>query len=176
MSHLFPVYFAMQSALPVLLALTYPGSGHPFGARAGLAGVLARGNRWSVLAPLAGAWLCAVVNWGVVGPLTTGVMEERRVQGMFFSSFFSFSFSLFYFGLGSPRWLWCWEECCWLTGVVWWTEKKDGKKSYDAPPHSQEMVALNKRFGMLHGVSSLLNLGTLVATVVYGVTLSSRLV
>ena len=72
--------------------------------------------------------------------------------------------------------VWCWEECCWLTGVVWWTEKKDGKKSYDAPPHSQEMVALNKRFGMLHGVSSLLNLGTLVATVVYGITLSSRLV
>ena len=61
-------------------------------------------------------------------------------------------------------------------GWVSWTEKKDGKKSYDAPPHSQEMVALNKRFGMLHGVSSLLNLGTLVATVVYGVTLSSRLV
>ncbi len=60
------------------------------------------------------------------------------------------------------------------SGVV--TEKKDGKKSYDVPPHSQEMVALNKRFGMLHGVSSLLNLGTLVATVVYGITLSSRLV
>ena len=161
MSHLFPVYFAMQSALPVLLALTYPGSGHPFGARAGLAGVLARGNRWSVLAPLVGAWLCAVVNWGVVGPVTTGVMEKRRVQGMFLFLF------LFVFGgvgeLLADRW-------------VWWTEKKDGKKSYDAPPHSQEMVALNKRFGMLHGVSSLLNLGTLVATVVYGVTLSSRLV
>ena len=55
------------------------------------------------------------------------------------------------------------------------TEKKDGKKSYDAPPHSQEMLALNKRFGMLHGISSLLNMATFVATVVYGVTLSSRL-
>lgn len=54
-------------------------------------------------------------------------------------------------------------------------EKKDGKKSYDAPPHSQEMLALNKRFGQLHGISSLVNLTTFVATVVYGVTLSSRL-
>jgi hypothetical protein len=55
------------------------------------------------------------------------------------------------------------------------TEKKDGKKSYDPPPHSQEMLALNKQFGMLHGISSLLNMATFVATVVYGVTLSSRL-
>jgi hypothetical protein len=55
------------------------------------------------------------------------------------------------------------------------TEKKDGKKSYDAPPHSQEMLALNRQFGMLHGISSLLNMATFVATVVYGVTLSSRL-
>jgi hypothetical protein len=54
-------------------------------------------------------------------------------------------------------------------------EKKDGKKSYDAPPHSQEMVALNKQFSMLHGISSLLNLGTFIAAVVYGVSLSSRL-
>ena len=91
MSQLFPVYFAMQSTLPILLALTYPGSAHPFGAGGGLAGVLARGNRWSVFAPLAGALVCAVVNWGVVGPMTTGVMEERRGQGMFFFFFFSFS-------------------------------------------------------------------------------------
>lgn len=55
------------------------------------------------------------------------------------------------------------------------TEKKDGKKSYDAPPHSQEMTALNKQFGMLHGVSSLLNLGSFIATVAYGFTLASRL-
>jgi hypothetical protein len=54
-------------------------------------------------------------------------------------------------------------------------EKKDGKKAYDAGPHSPEMQALNKRFGILHGVSSLLNLGTLITTVLYGFTLSSRL-
>lgn len=55
------------------------------------------------------------------------------------------------------------------------TERKDGKKSYDPPPHSQEMVALNKKFGKLHGISSVLNLATFIATVVYGVTLSTRI-
>jgi len=54
-------------------------------------------------------------------------------------------------------------------------ERKDGKKSYDAPPHSQEMTALNKRFSVLHGVSSLLNLGTFIGSVVYGFNLASRL-
>lgn len=54
-------------------------------------------------------------------------------------------------------------------------EKKDGKKSYDAPPHSQDMAALNKRFGKSHGISSLLNLGTFVATLAYGFTLAARL-
>lgn len=55
------------------------------------------------------------------------------------------------------------------------TEKKDGKKSWDSPPHSQEMQALNKQFGILHGVSSFLNLGTFIGSLVYGVTLSKRL-
>ena len=55
------------------------------------------------------------------------------------------------------------------------TERKDGKKSYDAPPHSQEMTALNKEFSKLHGISSLLNLGTFIGAVAYGFTLASRL-
>jgi hypothetical protein len=50
----------------------------------------------------------------------------------------------------------------------------DGK-GHDARPHSVEMQRLNKRFGMLHGISSLLNMGTFVAAIAYGVTLSSRL-
>lgn len=36
------------------------------------------------------------------------------------------------------------------------------------------MQALNKRFGMLHGISSLLNLATIVSTVAYGFTLGAR--
>jgi hypothetical protein len=54
-------------------------------------------------------------------------------------------------------------------------ETRDGKKSYDAPPHSREMVALNKKFGKLHGISSLLNLAGFLATVWYGVSISARL-
>lgn len=54
-------------------------------------------------------------------------------------------------------------------------EDKDGKRSWDPPPHSQEMAALNKKFGMLHGISSMLNVVNFVATVVYGVTLAGRI-
>lgn len=39
-----------------------------------------------------------------------------------------------------------------------------------------EMKALNKKFGKLHGYSSLFNLVTFVATVVYGLHLSARIV
>lgn len=55
------------------------------------------------------------------------------------------------------------------------SETRDGKKSYDAGPHSSEMQKLNKRFGMMHGVSSLVNMAALLATVVYGGTLAEML-
>jgi hypothetical protein len=128
MAKLFPVYFSMQTALPVVLALTYPGDSFT---QPGLAGVL---ENTSVLYPIAATFLSALANLAVVGPATTKVMDQRKLQ-----------------------------------------ERKDGKKSYDAPPHSQEMTALNKRFSMLHGVSSLLNLGTFIGSVVYGFNLASRL-
>jgi hypothetical protein len=50
------------------------------------------------------------------------------------------------------------------------------KDSKDKTPKSKEMKALNKKFGKLHGYSSLFNLVTFVATVVYGVHLSARIV
>ena len=53
--------------------------------------------------------------------------------------------------------------------------KRDGKEWDAEGPHSEEMQALNKKFGMLHGASSLLNIGTFVATVAYAFTLGSRL-
>ncbi|KUI64717.1 hypothetical protein VM1G_00751 [Cytospora mali] len=78
-----------------------------------------------------------------------------------------------------------------VTGLVNWTvllpvskeciverrkqEEKDGKRSWDPQPHSQEMAALNKKFGILHGISSLLNVVNFVASVVYGVTLAGRI-
>lgn len=54
-------------------------------------------------------------------------------------------------------------------------EEKDGKRSWDPKPHSQEMTALNKKFGMLHGISSLLNVVNFAASVVYGFTLADRI-
>jgi hypothetical protein len=50
-------------------------------------------------------------------------------------------------------------------------ETRDGKKSWDEGPHSEEMVKLNKRFGILHGVSSLVNMVGLGAMVWYGAVL-----
>ncbi|KFA62658.1 hypothetical protein S40285_07847 [Stachybotrys chlorohalonatus IBT 40285] len=53
--------------------------------------------------------------------------------------------------------------------------KRDGKEWYAEGPHSQEMQALNRKFGVIHGVSSLLNLATFGAVVAYGFTLGARL-
>ncbi|KAF2024967.1 hypothetical protein EK21DRAFT_77620 [Setomelanomma holmii] len=47
-------------------------------------------------------------------------------------------------------------------------ETRDGKKSYDEGPHSKEMQALNRKFTILHSVSSLVNLVGLGAMVWYG--------
>ena len=38
------------------------------------------------------------------------------------------------------------------------------------------MAALNRKFNLMHGVSALLNLGTLAAAVGYSFTLAARLV
>jgi hypothetical protein len=54
-------------------------------------------------------------------------------------------------------------------------ETKDGKKYYDAGPHSEEMKKLNTQFSMLHGFSSLVNLVQIICTIWYGVNLSTRL-
>jgi hypothetical protein len=54
-------------------------------------------------------------------------------------------------------------------------ETRDGKRSYDPAPHSKEMLALNRKFGRVHGISSLVNLVSLIATVWYGAVLSKRL-
>ncbi|KAH0843345.1 hypothetical protein FOPE_08386 [Fonsecaea pedrosoi] len=54
-------------------------------------------------------------------------------------------------------------------------ETRDGKKSFDPPPHSKEMHALNKRFEVLHGTSSLVNLMSWVAMVCYGFYLGQRI-
>ncbi|KAI6091864.1 hypothetical protein F4821DRAFT_225757 [Hypoxylon rubiginosum] len=133
----FPYYFGIQTAAPVLLALTYPGTTRilkGIDVPSSLAGVFDSSNRWGVLLPLGTVLATGLVNLAYLLPETNKITALRRQQ-----------------------------------------EKKDGKASYDAPPHSKDMAALNKKFGQLHGISSLLNIVTLVATVAYGFNLSYRL-
>ncbi|WEW60565.1 hypothetical protein PRK78_006052 [Emydomyces testavorans] len=55
-------------------------------------------------------------------------------------------------------------------------ESIDGKKYYDPGPHSKEMMKLNKSFGRVHGISTIINFVGLAATLYYGKTLADRLV
>ncbi|KKK15774.1 hypothetical protein ARAM_007065 [Aspergillus rambellii] len=126
----FPTYFALQTALPVVVALTASRSAQPLG----ISGLLEPENRLNVVLPMATAFVTGLVNFLVLRPLTVQTMQERKHQ-----------------------------------------ETRDGKKSYDPAPHSKEMVALNKKFARLHGLSSLVNLVCIGATVFYGVVLSKKL-
>jgi len=80
-SALFPVYFAMQTALPVLLALTFPAEHTAIGMTASsLSGVLEPGHRLHVLTPLLTTLFCGLANMLVVGPATTKCMKDRKHQ------------------------------------------------------------------------------------------------
>jgi hypothetical protein len=57
----------------------------------------------------------------------------------------------------------------------WRAETRDGKKYYDPAPYSNEMVKLNKTFATMHGISSLLNMGGLIATIWYDFSLAARI-
>ncbi|KAM4060335.1 hypothetical protein HRG_002089 [Hirsutella rhossiliensis] len=129
---LFPIYFSMQTVLPAVLALTFPGSTLA-GVPSSISGLLDGSNRWSSLAPIAIMFLGGLTNLVVLLPATLKVMKERRGQ-----------------------------------------VKRDGKEWYEQGPHSEEMRALNKRFGMLHGISSLINLATLFSALAYGFTIGAR--
>ncbi|RDL40720.1 Uncharacterized protein BP5553_00699 [Venustampulla echinocandica] len=79
-NRIFPVYFSVQTTLPVVLALTYPGSGLPLGTASGLAGTFAEVNRWKVLAPLATMFVTALTNLVLIRPATNNVMRQRNLQ------------------------------------------------------------------------------------------------
>ncbi|KAI0816781.1 hypothetical protein GGR55DRAFT_674974 [Xylaria sp. FL0064] len=132
----FPGYFGIQTAAPVVLALTYPGGGGRLAALPqGISGVLHPANRWGVLVPLTAVFVTGLTNLVYFLPETNKVTALRRQQ-----------------------------------------EVKDGKSSWDKTAQSKDMKELNKKFGKLHGYSSLFNLITFIATVVYGVHLSARIV
>ena len=103
-----------------------------------------------MLVPVLTVFATSLANLVFVGPATTKIMLERRRQGE------------------------CVGDCPgYLLSRA--PETKDGKKSFDPPPHSEDMQKLNKAFGSMHGISSLLNMAALIATVWYGVSLAERL-
>lgn len=154
-----PVYFAIQTALPIVMLLTYPGTKNlsPLGGANGsnsLSGVLEPSNRWNVLVPIASVFVMNGLNLLWAGPVTTRIMKERKHQG----------------------------ECLRSSGEQWvdaniagGTETRDGKKYYDDGPHSKEMARLNKAFSRMHGISAMVNLVGLGITVWYGFLLAERL-
>ena len=83
-----PVFFTMQTVLPLIMALTYPGermaqmAGEYVSKNTGISGVFAESNRWTVLAPLATIFVTSAINMLVLGPATTKAMKDRHHQGM----------------------------------------------------------------------------------------------
>jgi len=51
---------------------------------------------------------------------------------------------------------------------------RGGEKEKEDILVSTEMADLNKQFGIWHGVSSLVNLGGIIGTMIYGVVLAER--
>ncbi|KAA8898918.1 hypothetical protein FN846DRAFT_900005 [Sphaerosporella brunnea] len=121
---IFPVYFSLQSALPLVVLLTHPSTTKSYSE-------LLLGTEAAI--PMLVTLVTSAINLGVVGPKTTKIMRARKVQ-----------------------------------------ETRDGRKYYEEPV-SEEMRFLNKRFGVVHGVSSLLNLVGLLSTAAYGIVLGSKL-
>lgn len=119
-----------------------------------LSDLLAAENRCTLI-PLATAMVTGLVNMFILRPITMNVMRERKHQGMLIASYPGY--------LLNP------------SKLTLLAETRDGKKSYDPPPHSKEMMALNKKFRRVHGLPSLVNLVSLFATVYYGVVLGKRL-
>lgn len=88
---IFPPYFALQTALPIVLALTWPGDkvlalgDETARAGAGALGLLEGDNVWNALVPIALMFGTSLLNLVLLGPATTKVMRERKHQGVLFS-------------------------------------------------------------------------------------------
>nr|OQO16121.1 hypothetical protein B0A51_16495 [Rachicladosporium sp. CCFEE 5018] len=83
---IFPPYFSLQSALPILLALTWPGdkiagvAGRELRKDSGWAGILSGENFWVAGVPVALMFLTSAVNLVWFGPATTKILRERKHQ------------------------------------------------------------------------------------------------
>ncbi|CAD0089103.1 unnamed protein product [Aureobasidium vineae] len=154
----FPVFFALQSVLGLALMVTYPGEkllgvgGQYLRENTGFSGLLVDSNRWPVFVPLATIFVTSVFNSLIIGPATTKTMKERHHQGM-----------------------WRRDYCFNFQTDAYLLETRDGKKYSDAGPHSKAMEQLNKTFGILHSVSTIINLTAFGCAIWYGFVLGERL-
>lgn len=97
---LFPVYFTIQTALPAVMALTFPGSASPFGVQeSSLVGLADESNRWSALVPIATMFVTGLANLVVILPKTQKVMAARYAQGKRFNLLLSVFVSWLLMGL-----------------------------------------------------------------------------
>lgn len=78
--NLFPIYFGMQTVLPVVLAFTFPGNSL-IGLSSGISGLTTEFARWHSLAPIATIFVTGLLNWAVLLPANLSVMKDRRGQG-----------------------------------------------------------------------------------------------
>lgn len=76
---IFPIYFSLQTALPVAVALTASKGGSALG----LSGLAAPENRLNTLLPMATVAITGLINQVVLRPLTVKIMRERKHQGTF---------------------------------------------------------------------------------------------
>ncbi|KAK5110052.1 hypothetical protein LTR62_006296 [Meristemomyces frigidus] len=92
---LLPAFFSLQTALPVLLALTWPGKkiagvGGTGVLRGGdgVSGLMRReeGFFWTALVPIAMMFSTSALNLILLGPWTTSIMRKRKHQGGFTST------------------------------------------------------------------------------------------
>lgn len=95
----FPIYFSLQAGLPVLVALTSTRHGQPNG----LSGLFTPGTRCGTLIPMATVMVTGLVNMFILRPLTTGVMRERKHQGMLFFDYLGDCEERAYAGRNSRR-------------------------------------------------------------------------
>lgn len=74
----FPVFFSIQTVLPMIMLLTYPDDKSALGVRQG---IFAESNRWTALYPILAVMVTSAINLVALGPATTKAMKARHHQG-----------------------------------------------------------------------------------------------
>ncbi|KAK6525384.1 hypothetical protein TWF694_005523 [Orbilia ellipsospora] len=137
---LFPIYFALQLVLSLVLLVTAPKS-------------LKNNTTGPTYGFILTILITALFNVAVAGPFTSKVINKRFAQEVFDGR-----------SCDGKK----------LPDVTEGAER-GGDKENEEVRKSVEMVKLNKQFGMWHGLSSLANLGSVIATIGYGVLLAGKI-